>query len=571
MKQFCKLTFLFISWLSTSIAVQAQESPCLCVGTESRTCTTHSSATATTPFPIASRNVSLEISDSPTSLDTFEGARYKAFWIFGDGNFAYFPHREFSLDNRTLRQEYVYRRSGRYTTEAVLSEKKSNTRPPVRDRRIIQVGGNLIPGTTGTPFVQQLSGNAKTADVLPSDSMRPHEYLTAFAVSAPKSPSNSGIYFFYNSKVDAGSIIAAAMHEFVDVDLPDYAGTTVLQGLTSALANPIGDAVKRQFNNYIFVPITSTNFGSMPADADFTEYRIFPILKTIWTSSLPKCRFLAVIVGNQSIATSDKEIKDGRVLPETTARVSFFTAEKLAELERLNRNYFDGRGLNSAFYIDSTQTEVYVRGMYEVDVPMVGSIDPNELEVVSICPLEAGKYLVKMRVQVCNRGIIPVSNIPIRLIDHSQGLFSDFAFLTDSATLTPTLTFDSGTHTWRFVHGGLNGVSTPEDLGSNSRSTPYEPKCLEVYFTLKTNLAGVKKLFSSNPLESCATFPGSNFPDECHFNFPVDSTKFTPKYGYNCGGGGSVPPTNCCCGMICFLLIAVILAILLWWFLKKND
>jgi hypothetical protein len=161
----------------------------------------------------------------------------------------------------------------------------------------------VAPGP-GNGFVHQLSANVKTVDVLPSDSMRTHNYLTAFAVSTPRDPVNTGIYFFYNSQVALGTQRAAIMHETVDVSLPDYAGSNYTVGTTNTLGemgNALGVELRRRYNNYIFVPITSQNFSNMPPDTDFDEYRIFPILRTLWEEEgLPKCRFLAVVVGSRS-------------------------------------------------------------------------------------------------------------------------------------------------------------------------------------------------------------------------------------------------------------------------------
>ncbi|MBK6996907.1 MAG: hypothetical protein IPH31_19015 [Lewinellaceae bacterium] len=582
--RYALLLSLFSFFLSNPAAF-AQ--PCLCFGTETLNCTT---GVRPTPFPLStSRSVTLEVADIPRSLDTFAGARYKAFWIFGDGNFKYFEHQDSIRDIGTLRYNYTYRRAGRYAPEAVLTEKKSNTRPPVRDRRIIQIGNEVAPGP-GNGFVHQLSANVKTVDVLPSDSMRTHNYLTAFAVSTPRDPVNTGIYFFYNSQVALGTQRAAIMHETVDVSLPDYAGSNYTVGTTNTLGemgNALGVELRRRYNNYIFVPITSQNFSNMPPDTDFDEYRIFPILRTLWEEEgLPKCRFLAVVVGSRSAleanspdfgvtdrvdnATDRVDNTESAVNAEVArgdSSTGFFTPEKLAELERLIRNFFQEINLDEPVYYDSTQTPMYVRGMYEVEVPMVGSIDPNELEVLTVCPAEGGKYDVKLRLQVCNRGIIPVpkDSIMIRLVDHTAGLFSDFKFITDSAIMTPRLTRDAASNSWQFQwHTGLNAVYTLED----AEGTPYEPMCLEVYFTLRTNEAGVKKLLRGEALEMCAKFGGSNFAEECHFNFPVDSIAYDPKYGYNCK---SPEPETCACGLLCILLIVCLLAILLWWFFKRND
>jgi hypothetical protein len=563
--------------LGAATAVFAQSNPCLCIETESKNCATLGGR-VTTPFDKnGSRAVSFSVTSDPLpaadALDKFAGARYKAFWMFGDGNFRYFAHLDSLSDVGTLNQNYTYRRNGKYRVEASLSEKKSNTKPPARTIREVEVK-NTTEGA-GSDFSKTLQGNNKTADVLPSDSMRPHGYRTAFAVSAPKDPSNTGIYFFYNALVSGSTVSATPLvHERVDVNLPDYAGGPYTEGLTSALGNSLGTALQTKFANYIYFPIPAGSMGRLPAD--FTEYRIFPILKTIWTNKLPKCQFLAVVVGSSAVVNIEVEGFSAGARqaqdPGTPTTVStFYTPEKIEALQSSMINTLgDDFSLDAPIAFDTFQKPIYLRGIGQATVPMVGSIDPNELEVISICPKDAGKYTVTMRVQVCNRGEIPENYVPVRIIDHTGGEISDFQFLNPDPAKLDSLSWDATNRTWRFVwKDGLPGVYTPGDLPPGAKGA-YEPQCMEVYFTVTTTLAGAQKLMAGEGLESCATFPGASaigIPDECHYNFEVNGT-FTAANGYACGdpdtGGFS-------CNWLCILLILCILAILIWWWFWKKD
>jgi hypothetical protein len=203
---------------------------------------------------------------------------------------------------------------------------------------------------------------------------------------------------------------------------------------------------------------------------------------------------------------------------------------------------------------------------------MIGSSDPNELEVLSICPAGLGKYKVEMRLQVCNRGMLPEAYVPIRVIDHTAGEISEFKFLTDNAKLDSTLRFDAATHTWHFTwHDGLEAVYVPEDTnpGARAEQVPYAPKCLEVHFSVVTTLAGAQKLASGEALETCATFPSAKalgIPDECHMNFSLPAGSFNPILGYEC----KTPFPAGDCSVLRILLLFVLALIFIWWLLKGR-
>lgn len=571
---------LLFGLLTLSNLTFAQPNPCLCIDSESTPCSS-AGTRANNIYPMNGvRSVLLKVvSDPPpatNALNNFPGARYKAFWMFGDGNMAYYPHQSYEQDLNSLTQPYTYSQNGLYKVEALLTEKKSNTLPPARTIRDVRVQ-NASPGT-GTPFYERITNeDDKTADILPSDSMRPHNYLTAFAVSAPKDPENTGIYFFYNSKIGGAGIDAAHVHDLEGLVLPHYNTTTGLtEQLTANLNNSMGQLLRRTYQNYVFVPIEPAQLANMPNG--FDEYRIFPILKTIWTDSLRTCRFLAVVVGG-SPASVDQFRREVEVKGQTPSDITtggFFTQNKYDALQALVEGIFKGNlNLNTAILdANSQDSSFYIRGMYYTEVPMIGSSDPNELEVLSICPLSDGKYRVKMRMQVCNRGTLPELTVPIRLIDHTGGQFSDFKFVQDSAKLSPSLQYEAATHTWKFIWpDGIQGVWEPTDVTDANRALvkPYEPQCVEVFFELTASYNGVRDLVRGEALEGCAHFPAAaalRIPDVCEMNFPVNG--FCKKCGYACGECRCDDPIFCC-GLVFFLLIGVFLAVLIWWFLKRND
>lgn len=574
-------TVLFFSLLTLSNLAFGQPNPCLCINTESTPCSTAGTRANNVYIQNGIRSVLFRVfSDPPpaaNALSNFPGARYKAFWMFGDGNMRYYPHADYEADLNTLTEEYTYQQNGTYRVEALLTEKKSNTLPPARTIREVQIQ-NATPETNNTSFYKRISdGDDKTADILPSDSMRPHNYLTAFAVSAPKDPENTGIYFFYNSKIGGNGGDAALLHTLEDLVLPHYNATTGLtEQLTASLNNSMGHILGRTYRNYVFVPIQPAHLANMPDG--FDEYRIFPVLKTIWTDSLRTCRFLAVVVGGRpaSVDQFRREKDVNGQMPSDITTEGFFTQGKYDALQALVEEIFKGNlKLDAAILDANTQdSSFYIRGMFYTEVPMIGSSDPNELEVLSICPLADGKYRVKMRMQVCNRGTIPEDSVPIRIIDHTRGQFSDFGFSDVNDELTSSLSYNPAEHTWRFVWPhGIMGVWEPADVTEANRSEikPFEPQCIEVFFEMTATYNGVQRLVRGEALEGCATFPAAaalGVPDECKMNFPVRC--FSKSDGYACGVD-CTEPSIICCGLLFYLLTGILLAVLLWWFFKRND
>ncbi len=588
--KFGKTTFCFfvlVTFMGAVGIVTAQPQPCLRLSTtgagavnESLTCTT---PPLTEPFPLPGNRVSLQISDNPPSLDQINPlARYKAFWIFGDGNFGHYPHGGSLFDDiQWNTQIYNYHRPGSYTARAVLSEKKSNDEPPKRTARELGVG--TIPGGgTMSPFKHTLIGTDNTLDIFNSEVNRP-KHPTAFAVSAPKIFNTLGVFFFYNrsySTTQKNFVPAEIMAEnAIEIELPWYMktrGIVPVKGNTTVLSGPVlpgglrltptvVSALQSQYRNFIYVPFTpiygnnetgGATFGEVP-DA-FDEFRFFSVLKTtLFDGTLPTTRFAAISV---SKAQASPNID------------TFFNSKRLSNLNDEAARMFGGTSavaVGSVPNIDQEADSVYLIGVRTLDVEMKAAIDPNKIEVMKICPKGGGQYEVRFQVEICNEGYED-ENAPKIQIKDPQDLFQNFIFegTVNHDSFSQIAGNAATIHEWTFTWNQVLGqVPEPNDPDAESQA----PRCAQFYFSATTDWEGVQRLVAREGLELCVIFSGGagGLP-ECHYNASIDATKLTQKSGYECGIPD--PPTCCCCcGFLCIMLIIVLIAILIWWFWKKKT
>lgn len=582
------LASLFFFFAIVQPRVNAQAQPCLRVvggPVEGLNCTDVVTSPDPYPLPANINRATFRLSDSPTTLDmTNPLARYKAFWILGDGNFIEYPHRDQAGDLSTYTQAYNYHRSGDYTGIVVLAEKKSDKDPPGIQRRNIRVPTEPAPNS-GTPFKRMLQDKTKTLDIYNNELMRPRHH-TAFAVSAPAIQSTRAIIFFYNARVTGEVAIPDGLIYTLnpaDVSLPNYfrgttsipggpGVTTVKQGLVSNIAAEtffVGlqaqSRLSAWFSNYVMVEINNNDqvFSSLPAG--FDEIRFFPIVKTILENGkLPMTRFASVSVGSA---------------PPSPNLSPFFSSSRIQNLQSQLGLLFPDTEIDNNFIINSIPnpdgaTNYFVTGADIRDIQMVGSIDPNMLEVKEICPLGDGKYKVKLRLEVCNKGYLSESNVGVRIIDKENLFSSTFNFEgTVPATPLPVPDQPAGTgHQWSFTWNTFFGeVHLP---GAVVEASDVQAPCQELFFTVEAkNWASVQRLIAGSGLEACIHFPNAaGAPDECHFNLALDSTKVTSKDGFNCGAS-SPPSSTCPCDAICMILlfVAVLLAFLAYWKKKLQN
>ena len=590
MKAFFRLAALVTS-ICVSLSLPAQRTaPCLCIPadpawttatSETQKCTNLTPAVPPVATP-SDNKITLEVKDDPSDLDPYPDARYKAFWMWGDGNFRYFPHGRKADDLLTYKQSYVYSRPGNFTPVVILTEKKSDKAPPGRMERSIQINQTR---TSPTPFEKRLNVSGKTADIFSTEDLRAGGFHTALVVSAPKNIRNTGVFFFYNSIYNRAKNVhlAAPVHKIVSVEVPQYAkdaGLSMQEGPTTNLKNPpivnwlpnptLINALAAGYQNYIFLPMTGSALEVM--SPGFDEYRYFPVLETIWPDTLSEAEFLTLVVGSSIPTTVNDNVPD-----------PFYDAKRISELRgtlssvitdydttgllnNMPENFLVGTATDNA----GNSSNVYVRGAARQSVRLVGSIDPNELEVEKICPTEAGKYKAYLRLQICNEGYMFENSITVRMIDAGNH-FSNID-IPQAVKNEFNGTFREETapqHFWSFVWGkhldGIYDASNPND--------DYAPSCAEFRFTIETDWAGVQKLQAGNGIEMCVTFSNSIPKKEiCGFyNYPIGG-QVTQAYGYECGGGGTTP-TDCCCNWLAWLLfaIAALLLVLWWWFRNSQN
>ncbi|MBL7810375.1 MAG: hypothetical protein JNN28_21305 [Saprospiraceae bacterium] len=492
------ILFFQVLFTLLSLPLHAQ-SPCACLNNETLDCTqTDQHPESVT---ISGNSLTFRVSDSPRSLGINPNARYKAFWIFGDGNFKYYPHGDMTADLATLTQPYTYHRTGTYHAEPLLSEKKSNREPPAYSARVVTVTSTPDQGTT---FTTTLTGGNNTLDLLNSDKFRP-KYPTGFALSIPADNANKGVYFFYNSRAENGSYVPDDVQTLEKVLLPDYvrsANLNYTQGLTSNLPDELANGISSltsKFKNYIYLQVNTAAISNMPGG--FSEYRFFPFLKTIWEEGLPSCQVAAISVGN------------------TAPSGSFYTDGRLAQLTNAVDKLFPGTGVSSNFQIGSNSGgAVYVRGATVFDIEMLGVIDPNGIRVTDVKDLKNGFFRATCQLEACNKGRLAEDLVFVTINDHNH-LFSNLNVLSsDTISTVVEQISKSGVHQWIFEWTALLD-EVPWEGAFDKNHTEI---CNDLFFSVEMNAEGLKRLIEGDGLELCTRFSLANtrHPEECVCNSP---------------------------------------------------
>ncbi len=576
-----------VLFLSCSVTLTAQRpSPCLCNPileplpmpcNNGIAATTHSMPATPSEITPASNKVDLEIRDEPSSLDNYEDARYQAFWIWGDGNFRHFRNGLKEDDLKTYKQSYNYSAPDSYVPVVVLIEKKSNKQPPGRTERNVKIS-NMGTGTTMQPdtFWRRLNPSGKSADIYNIEQLRADSFHTAIVVSARKSTSNLGVFFFYNSIYNKrkNTYKPEHVHDVESVEIPNYvkrAGLSLVQGTMADLQNNfplfnllsapgVFPALEKSFGNFMFLPVSPDAIRNMPLA--FDEYRFFPILETVWPDTLSAADFMTIVVGTQSPLNDD--IQDPFYDEQRISTLSETLSSFLAQFDTTGNPPQVATTFRIGIATDSqgNSSQAYVTGADRLGVTLVGSIDPNELEVKKICPIDSGKYKVTMRLQICNEGYMFENSIGIRLIDagrHFSKLTLPEAIESEISSFREEPLVDP--HQWSFTWAKhLDGIYNPANPNDE-----YAPSCASFEFTIETDWAGVQKLQTGEALEMCVTFSlALTNIEDCSFNFPIKGP-VTQITGFACGDD------SCSCNWLCWLLIILVVLLLLWWWWYKKQ
>lgn len=558
-----------------SLSLQAQNNPCMRVnGDYNATCPTL--AQEATAVNSGSNVVNLRVDHTANVLDNVPNARFKGFWMFGDGNFRHFPYGTLTQDESTYWRTYVYPAVGTYSPTVVLAERKSNTTPPRRPRRTVNVLGLNTAATLPDPldaFQPQIPANS-ALNIFNHDWNRPH-YPTVFAISSlAQDELVDSIFFFYNAQKKNGAVSKAIIHERIDfVEFPNYfpVGPVPVEKSTSAMPSSlslVSRELSPKFYNYLAVGLNGVSSGkkgtekdyarssatSRPPPNNYSELRFFPALVSKWDQSwisgqdtvLPVGHYLALAIGSEPLPRFPN--------PNNQAQINPVFAEVLQYFPNLN---------NSNLQIGPDK---YVRGIATKDVDMVASIDPNGLEILQVCPDGANRYKVKIRMEICNEGYMHAKDFTFKLIDLTNGLIGEPDFV---AGTPPNFLMDS-TYFWKYQWNVfLDGVHLP-DASTQARAEQLK-LCDTAIFVVTTNWLGVQRLAQGQGLELCVQFLHAR--EECTKNYTMDERQLSPIVGYACGELSASSGWWCCIPVYITLVLAIIILILVaWiaWFLKKK-
>jgi hypothetical protein len=525
----------------------------------------------TTLLSLAGNRVSFSVKDAEITLERNPGARYKAFWLLGDGNFRHYLYGNEEQDLATYNLDYAYRSAFPHLPLVVLAERKSNTSPPRNLARTLNIGGVTVTPGVADSFYHRLYGY-NTLDIFNHDRNRP-EYPTIFAISTPENDQLlDSVFFFYNGeKKEDGTYAAFKLHNYGFVNFPNYfqpspdvSEMRISNGLPACLNVPaMRTILTGRFLNYIGVKVrmgtsnadrvkrqSSAVAGPAPRNL-FPETRFFPALNSIWEdrwinngdTTLPLGHYLAVSVGSQPLP----RIPDPK-LPDVINPVFVKALRYFPELDPNTLQIGEGK---------------FIRGFTTTEVEMVASIDPNGLQVQQICPVGQNRYEVKIRMEVCNEGFMHEKNFVFSLVDHTNGAIERPEF-TVGGDKVHFNAFDAATHTWNYNWDVfLDGVPLPDATESDIAEA--RKTCDTLMFTVVTNWLGVQKLARGEGLELCVKF--THAPNECTLNYKIDEP-VSPLVGYECGDLKS-SGWSCCIPVYITMIVSILILLLLIWLIWK--
>lgn len=470
---------------------------------------------------------------------------YKAFWIFGDGNYYKPENYDTELDVPTLFVgNYRYAQPGTYQPVVYLTEKYHNTKPPEAAKAVIQVS---TTGASGA-YVERtkILENKPDHNVFIDYNHPPRvDYPINLVLSYRKTQGANALFLYYNSLANQAhtSFAPTQLFTFLVNEATNYQGLEykpdiqeeidntkplmAVVGKQSIRSGSILDGLNAKFKSRLIYDFSqlSTNLPQ-----GMSELRVFPVLQTMDMQYMPPqlftvtptiqfpC-FAAILVGQDSVASSDASYD--RLIQQ--AQLLFGPINSM----RLGPN-----------------NNNYIQGIELLNLKLQTSHDPNSLVVDSIQPLANGKYKVRFRLTICNQGEVTESNPSLEFHDLTGGKFSSKPELEDIGTAIPSWEGGTAGIPWRVALAGYNVPGTP-----NSSI----PSCRELFFTMETDAQGVDKLYRDVPraLEVCVDFSAG--VGECSKNDVLVKI---------------VPPVEQCDTRLLMILLGILLIILLWYFLK---
>ena len=470
---------------------------------------------------------------------------YKAFWIFGDGNYYKPENYDTELDVPTLFVgNYRYAQPGLYQPVVYLTEKYHNTKPPEAARAVIQVS---TTGASGT-YVERtkILENVPDRNVFIDYNHTPRvDYPINLVLSYRRNQGARALLLYYNSLANQAhsNFIPTQLFTFLTNEATNYQGLGYKPGVEEDIVNEEGlrenygklgmngsgnilDSLKAKFKSRLIYDFSQLSAG-LPQE--LTELRVFPVLQTETMQSIPSqlftefpttqfpC-FAAILVGQDSVASTN--VAYTRLMQQAQ---KLFGQINSLRLGPNNNNY--------------------IQGIELLNLKLQTSHDPNSLVVDNIQPLDNGKFNVLFRLTICNQGEVTESNPSLEFHDLTGGKFSAKPELRDIGTAIPTWEGGTAGLPWRVSLAGFNVPGTPNSS---------VPSCRELFFTMETDAQGVKKLYLDVPraMEVCVDFSAG--VGECSKNDVLEE----------------VPPAEQCDMRLCYMILSILLIILLWYFLR---
>jgi hypothetical protein len=481
---------------------------------------------------------------------------YRAFWIFGDGNYKKFEDsgrgNYQSRDAESLNVTYSYGRSGTYEPVVYLTERYHNNKKPDAARAKIKF--DLTPATPPSdPDQPVLLNNTTRKAAIDFNHVPCFGYHTAMALAFRKDLGVNKVMFFYNGLGQGSQIQPVKVMEYQETETPSYYNgglnrqefDTVGQNLSFLNYAPFIRNLPSKFKSYVDYDI-STQSTTVPTDRQ--EMRLFPIMQTLeqvsgWTRADSVTAVMALLLGPDSLSNTADRQNARDALQGLFGDVNLQLSQNLSAIQ------------------DDGFTTHYVRGVVLQPMRLALSHDPNNLFVTDIRELGNGQYRAFFRLKIFNEGDGPETSPSLNFRDLTGGHYATRPVLVGMP--------NSVTQTWTKI-GRIDRVNL-EDFLIRQKINGI-PGSNTVYFYIDTDMAGIQKLYQETPraLEVCVEF--SMGAGDCSDNdYLLAGSYQNPNGGYRGIDGGGTTTTCNWMPWLVGLLALIILLFVLWWFRNQPN
>ncbi len=477
---------------------------------------------------------------------------YKAFWIFGDGNYKKYDDDIAHMDSASYNARYVYAKreqQATYVPVMYLTERYHNDKKPGSARIAIPINASSTMTTVADSPVL-LNATNKRAAIDFNHEMR-NKYPTTFVLSHLNNDEVTRVLFYYNGLNKDGEYTPQHIMDYDKAEVPAYFDPRV-DGIDPYDLTSSADPYFGRFDGRFFSRL-GQKFGSckeysydFDMNTDLTagrnEIRLFPVMNTIafGEGKIPEqpAFFASVVLGRKPL--QGDSLASVRALVE-----SLFTANDSLNI---------GDNLQVTIGSDNDPSQEYIRGIATQSLAILASHDPNNLFVTKIDTLGNGRFNVSFSMRICNEGQMDELSPDLIFTDLTGGHYAGMPLLLDiPSTVTVTSRSDVEGYHFKLDKFRIRGVPLN-----------YEPRCEFVHFSMETDQVGVERLYQDSPraLKVCVVFSGSagGKPD-CSDNDilrPGDLKNTTSTDGGNND-----------CWLLFFLALIVLILIIYAW--KNNQ